>query len=40
MSSPCFQIRGQEVERSRFVGLGYRCRQLRYLPESHHGSVH
>jgi hypothetical protein len=21
------------------VGLGYRCGQLRYLPESHHGSV-
>ena len=28
------------VERGRALGLGYCCRQLRHLPQSHHGSLH
>lgn len=28
------------VERRRSLGLGHRRRQLRYLPQSHHGPVY
>lgn len=28
------------VERSRALGVGYRRRQLRHLPQPHHGPLH
>uniref|UniRef100_A0A0A9D0D6 Uncharacterized protein n=1 Tax=Arundo donax TaxID=35708 RepID=A0A0A9D0D6_ARUDO len=33
-------LRDQEVERRRSLGMGYRRRQLRHLPQPHHGSMH